>query len=323
MNMRKIIFAGCAAVSLLPLVGCNSSDDPEIVSKRRFDVNNLFTPLQPDGQSFATSSSYSFDLNASASTVSTECRNLFYGQVNHLLVIPTVKYNAMTFSDGDYIEFKSPSGVLDYVDGGIKNFDCVLSGLFYRMPGRIPTVEGVAYNPVVIAQYEIGNMYSVATFPADATYRGITSTSFEYKGQQQTYKTKSGSYRVVINLNTLKADVVLYNVKFAEQSPALVLVLKDLDVKLERNAYSVSGMNVNPRQVEGNSLTENDSFPFESFKLRTTTADLATISIEYTVRNKAMEDKIGNGAKVYYKGAFAGSYVNDPKNPFNPDTPVE
>ncbi len=327
MNMRKIIFAGCAAVSLLPLVGCNSSDDPELLATHLCDTYNLFTPILGSKASFATQSKYRFDLNATAMTATAECQNLTFDGAVHTLSIPMVKMKLLRFPGNmDYAEFSSATGILDGTDGAVGGFQCVFSGLFYPIPEpvRIPTVNGqTAYRPFVIAQYRVGSMYDVATFPTDATYRGITSTSFEYKGQQQTYKTKAGSYRVVMNPGTLKADVVLYKVKFAEQSPALVLVLKDLDVKFERNAYSISGMNVNPRQVEGNNLTENDSFPFESFKLSTTTADLATISIEYTVRNKAMEEGIGNGVKVYYKGSFAGSYVNNPDDPFNPDTPVE
>lgn len=323
--MKKNVLALCAATTLLSFTACNSDDAPALENRFSYDVYNLFSPMAPGMASFASESTYQFHLVAEPKMdMTTNCEDLTFDNSSHSLTIPTVKFEVLQFADGQYITFESSKGSINGQNGVVRDFKCVLSELYYKIPGRIPTVNGVgSYHNAVIAQYKIGNIYEVATFPSDATYRGVTSTSFEYQGHNQVYKTKAGSYRVVMNLTTMKADVVLYNVKFAEQSPALVLVLKDLDINLENNAYSITGANLNPNQVEGNALTVNDSFPFESFRLRTVSEDLATVSIEYTVRNKIAEDKIGNGEKVYYYGSFTGSYVNDPKNPFNPDTPVE
>ncbi len=323
MNYNK--FLSIAAVSLLILTSaCNDDDDQGTKISRRYTAINLFTPVVESQPSFVTVSDYNIDMEVPANVITTRSENLSFNGAIHTLSVPVTKFTFHKFLDGDLISYEAPTASLDGQQGVISNFKCKISGLFYRLDGVVPNVDNSRkYEPVVMAQYNIGSLYSVATFQSDATYRGITSTTFAYQGQQMEYKTKSGSYRVVINPNTLKADVVLYRVKFAEQAPALILVLKDLDVTLGRNGYTISGNNIIPGQQDGAMLTPNESFPFESFTLTTTNDELSTVSINYTVRNKSMEDKIGNGARVVYEGAFSGSYVSDPEHPFNPDTPIE
>lgn len=321
--MKKLTFiAGCAAL-LLPLVSCNE-EKADFTYNKQYLTSNLFTPRNTSAEPFVTSCFYLFDFVGTKS-VSVSSTNLMFEGMNHVMSVSDVPIKVQRYTDGDLIILNKASGQVDAGMQQITNFNCRISGLFYRKQSSQPTVSNTFadYHPFVIATYNIGTAYSVATFQPDVTYRGVTTTTFEYQGQNQVYKTKSGHYRVVMDLDKLTADVVLYNVKFAEQAPALILILKDLKINLERGGYVIEGTNFNPNQSDGNILTPNDSFPFESFKLRTTSEDLTNVSIEYTVRNKAMEDKLGNGTKVYYYGSFTGSYINDPQKPFNPDTPVE
>lgn len=322
MKSNKILLALAVAAALGPLTSCNESDDGTTITRTYFALN-LLTPEQPDLPSQVTACYYTFNINTGSAKIDMTSENLNFDNVNHSFQLLGVQSAITQFSDGDYIAFKSPVAAIDGIRGGATNVNCVLSGLFYTVPQQVPGIETASYSPRVIAQYDIPGKYFLATFTPDATYRGITTTAFQYQGQEQAYKTKAGSYRVVLNLNTNKADVVLYSVKFAQQAPALILVLKDLDVKFERGAYSISGKDIVPQQLDGQMLTPNESFPFEEFNLRTVSADLTNIDINYLVRNKQMEDKLGNGQKVYYRGSFSGAYVNDPNKPFNPDTPVE
>lgn len=322
MKTNRLILSLAVAMAAGSLVSCNS-DEPGTTVTRTYFALNLLTPVQPDAPSQVTASYYTFKINTGSAKLDMSSENLNYDNLNHIFSLTGVQSSITQFSDGDYIRFSAPQAVVDGQKGGATDVKCVLSGIFYRIPQQVPGVENASYSPFVIAQFNIPGKFFIATFQGDVTYRGITTTTFDFQGQSQAYATKSGSYRVAMNLNTGKADVVLYNVKFAQQAPSLILVLKDLDIKFERGAYSISGTNVVPQQLDGSMLTPNESFPFESFELRTISADLTTVNINYTVRNKSMEDKIGNGQKVYYNGSFTGSYVNDPENPFNPDTPID
>lgn len=323
MTYNKIL--PIAAASLLLLApACNKENDFKSERTLVYTALNLLTPSSESEPSFITSSTYNFHLVAPDDVITTECENFVIGNSTQTLAIPSTSFKVRQFADGELIEYFAPSGSLNGQNGLISNFNCKLSSLFYRSEGNVPGVDNSKkYDPVVIAQFNIGSRYAVATFQSDVTYRGITTTTFSYQGQDMVYKTKAGSYRVVINPSTMKADVVLYRVKFAEQAPALILVLKDLDVKLGRNGYTISGTDVVPGQQDGNMLTPNTSFPFETFTLTTVSDDLTKIQIDYTVRNKAMEDKVGNGARVVYVGSFSGCYVSNPDEPFNPDTPIE
>lgn len=317
--LQKLLCPAVVAALLLPLAGCNS-DDPMYEFTRDFNTINLFTPRNTVEPVFANECVYYCHF-VETETAQASSKVLIYQGQTHSLSIPAVKVENKFYADGDYAKFSSPSGSIDGGQTQVSDFDCVISGLFYPIPSKVPGVAGVtAYtSPFFIAQYNIGSLYSVATFQKDATYAGTTSTVFDYKGQSQAYETTVGFYRVIVNILTQKADVVLYNVKFAEQAPQLILVLKDLDLKLERGGYTITGTDIVPGMPDGNMLTQNESFPFESFSLKTVSADLTKIQIEYTVRNKLMEQQIGNGDKVYYKGAFTGRYVFDPDDPFYPE----
>lgn len=318
-------FLSVVAASMLLLnASCNKEEEHVYEITHNIHALNLVTPVLESQPSFISESIYDFSILFPTCLVTTNCNDLTFAGVSHKLSLPQTSFDILRYADGDYIHFKQPSGSFDGQPGVISNFNCKISGLFYRSEGVIPDVDNSRkYGPVVIAEYNVGALYSVATFTSDVTYRGITTTTFSYQGQEMAYKTKSGSYRVIINPQTLKADVVLYRVKFAEQAPALILVLKNLDVTIGRNGYTISGKDVIPGQQDGNMLTPNTSFPFEDFTLTTVSSDLTKINISYTVRNKTMEDKIGNGARVVYKGEFNGAYVNDPNEPFNPDSPIE
>lgn len=306
------------AALAIPLVGCNS-DSPMYEFTRDFNTVNLFTPRNTSEPVFANECVYYCHFVEKETAQASSSVLMYQGQT-HSLSIPAVKVENKFYADGDYAKFSSPSGSIDGGQTQVSNFDCVISGLFYPIPSKVPGVAGVtAYtSPFFIAQYNIGTMYSVATFQKDATYAGTTSTVFDYQGQSQAYESTLGRYRVIIDPLSKKADVVLYNVKFAEPSPQLILVLKNLDFKLERGGYSITGADVVPGQPDGNMLTPNENFPFETFSLKTASSDLTKIQIEYTVRNKGMETQLNNGQKIYYKGSFTGRYVFDPDDPFYP-----
>ncbi len=308
---NKILCGVVAAASILSLGSCNS-DDPIYETTRLLSCVNLITPRNANEPSIVSEGAYSCHL-IDTDYIEVSSDMLYYKGAQHTLRIPKVGMDVSLYAEGDHITFSSSTGT---VDGSIpvSSFNGLISGLYYRIPSKIPAVSAtdVYTSPFFIAQYEIGNEYSVATFQKDATYGGTTTTAFEFQGQSQAYESNEGYYRVIINPVTKKADIILYNVKFAEQSPQLILVLKDLDFEAGRGVYTVSGADVVPGMPDGSMLTPNESFPFESFRLETVSPDLTKIEINFTVRNKGMEEKLGNGVKVYYTGRFVGQCVIDP-----------
>lgn len=322
MKSTKYFAIALLALASTLLSSCSGKDEDVELT---YDVMtlNLFTPLNQAEDPFVTACYYKFRYAVSAKDMVMTSENLYFGGYNHKFSTPTVPYSFQSYSDGDLISFKSASGTLDGMQGAVSNLECKLSGLFYPVQKQIPDLPTAAYAPFAVAQFVVQGKYQVSTFQSDVNYRGTTTTVFDYQGNQMVYKSKAGSYRVIVNVEKKKADIVLYSVKFAEQSPALILVLKDLDFQLTSGGYKITGTDIIPRQLDGSLLTNNESFPFENFELTTASADLTQINIDYTVRNKIAEEKMGNGAKVYYKGNFKGAYLNNPDAPFNPDTPAQ
>jgi hypothetical protein len=61
------------------------------------------------------------------------------------------------------------------------------------------------------------------------------------------------------------------------------MLLDNLDVTWENKAYSISGKNVVPSVYEAGDWTPNESFTFDKVSFTTTSDDLTTCHISYTI----------------------------------------
>lgn len=149
----------------------------------------------------------------------------------------------------------------------------------------------MSYVPAL--SYTVDNKYEVHSFPADAFYKGMTTTT----GSGQ-FQSDEIVYRVVFSQNCEKANVYVLNAKLAQQMPAINFVLTDLDVKPRNGGYDIAGENIIPENfAEG---TKYDRFPLKSFKFSTLSSDLTSASIQYSITMPVGE----------YAASFTGSYLS-------------
>lgn len=143
-------------------------------------------------------------------------------------------------------------------------------------------------------RYILGDEYIVYTFWPDLYYRGETKT-IVMGAEDSEYTTQDVGYRIKFDLNKKKATVVLYNVQFNPNMPAMeCLILPDLDVDFT-NGYSIEASNINPLYIEGGKLMENPRFPFTTFKF-TAETNMVEGNCEFTVANR-------------FYGNFTGKYM--------------
>ena len=161
----------------------------------------------------------------------------------------------------------------------------------------------------MIAQYTLDNKYKVKTFQPNTLFYGKTTTSYPGANGMEYFTPGSGEnekemvYLLSIDIKTMKANVIIYNAKFAPPSPTLTQVhLKDLDVDFSNEMVRVTGENIIPLVPEGTTgeMTEYTSFPFNNFELKTTNNSLTKCKITYTVATR-------------FNGMFTGSYVAETK----------
>lgn len=281
-------------------LGACSSDVKESQSTVSYPTMNLISPLD-GGETFATEGNYSFMLNLTRRTGSVTTSNLKIDNKDYFFETDTVSTeNYTTIDGGVLIRLRNLKGYLDNSkDMPLTNGNFDITSLFYvsniSVPGYNTTPDPYPY---VIGQYTAGN-WSVATFQKDAAYFGSTSTYYnDEAGEQQEYKNDKMLYRVIIDAAKKKADIIIYNAKFAEPAPELKpIILAGLDVTWKRGAYEIHGENVVPQVVEGTSTTPNERYMFNKFDFYTTNVAMTKAQITYDVMGGA------------FKGTFSGSYV--------------
>lgn len=152
----------------------------------------------------------------------------------------------------------------------------------------------------VFLQYDY-DKWNVRTFWNDMTYSGLTITSYLSGDETISFNNENVYYRVIMkgtgaDLN--KADILIYDAKFAEPMPQMTLVLKGLDLEFTNDGYTISGQNIVAEMKGDGGLVPFPAFPFTSFKA-VFNGKLTGMNASYTVENKA------SGA--VYTGLFNGS----------------
>lgn len=126
-------------------------------------------------------------------------------------------------------------------------------------------------------------------------YKGTMTTSFSAMGTIMDYSTEETEWNVIINEYDNTAIVKIINAKFAAMMPSQpLLVLENL--KYNPTTNEVTGSNIIPKSKEGDGLTPNENFPFESF----------TATFNNKLRNITTIDFVVNGAMLNGIGKFEG-----------------
>lgn len=153
---------------------------------------------------------------------------------------------------------------------------------------------------ITVAKYMIGDTYKVNTFPTNSFFQGTTTTSYPSAEGMTSNETDAITYRVIMDIEHKTATMIIYNAKFSG-SPAeptkAAIIAKDLKVEFGVRDITITGENIVPLVVEGNSTTPNENYVFNNITFKTTNTLYTTASIDYTVA-------------TVFKGSFSGSYIN-------------
>lgn len=292
-------------VSLLmsaTLAGC-SMDNDKVTSYFSVSLCNLIIPADESQVPYADSGcEYLINLNHTQATAEVKTDNLNIDGKTLGFTTDEMKYSDLVSQVGYSRKFNGSGSI----NGGgvISDFSGVETTLFYYYPTAIPGVVGVTpIDKQVILSYKVNDEYTVKTFPQDVYYGGETVTRFNMMGQSQTFSNKEPIYRIYFANDMKTATVVIYNVKFAEQMPALkALVLKDLDVTYSSVGFTITGEDLVASYLDGEGLTKYEIYPFRSFKFISASTDLVKGECNFIVENTKMP-----GALFY--GSFTGSYA--------------
>lgn len=297
--MKKKIFI--YAVIGIVMTSCLGDDEKnDITNYVTYETANLVIPADGKEQPFALSDvEYRYDFNYTHNTITVKTDELQLS-VQKELAFETepVSYFYGVYAEGQLWKFnvvQADSKVNGTVDSdyAVKDLSCTLTTAYYA-PQELWDQQAQPLGTAVLMKYNVGDKYTVKTFPVLAYYSGKTTTSYKDKNDQEVgFSTTMPLYRIEIDVDDKKADVQFYNAKFAETMPmSITFTLEDLDVEFTNRGYYIKGENVVPMMDE----TPMERYVFNDFTLSCVDENLSTINVEYNVAGM-------------YKGNFSGSYI--------------
>lgn len=299
--MKKQLLLAAGAAMLLT-ASCDKESE-STMNQTIYTLNYItgVTPTgAPDGEASISSGAYTFNFNIGQQNCTLNIENLPSDVSSKNIVTPELSYSTNP-KDGS-IRINPP--ILSGSGLDVKFNELMFATAFYAAPTDV-TITGVPsqatpsnYFGYLLTNYTVNNTYLVRTLFTDMVFKGNTMTSVN--GTPGNFSTEDILYRVYftkLDKNEKKANMVIYNAKFAEAMPVKVnLLLEDLDVVLEPAGIRIKGENVVPKMSEGYTTTPATNFPFDKIEFVIGGAVLNSGYCNYEVAGK-------------YTGIFTGNYL--------------
>ena len=294
MRLKKILLAMLRVA--LSLGGCNKESTFE--QSVNYRTYNVVFPLKSQAEPTFSEAHYLFHFTDNLSDSFSTSIQVGYEE----LKVDVSGFRSQSAS--------TPNGGMFTIEGGtgkagndqtVTDISGAVTGIVYYSMEEvigIPTISPSEYGPHTFLSYKIGDSYLVKTFFPDLYFKGTTNTQYKYKGEDKTYENKNILYRLVFNKFFNKADLVIYEGKFAAEQPSSgvykYLVLKNLPVVFKDGGYSIEASNIIPQYPEGGTLESQQYFVFNRISIKSGQDTLADISIDFDVAGM-------------YKGEFRGA----------------
>lgn len=298
----KKLFIMAGASLLVSLTGCNSENNSGSYTQKFGTAPiNLITSVV-DGTTTVSKGTYMFDLTISGQTGTISTNDLTVNNSSVSFKTPELKYA----SSGYDAIFKN----VEATATGNMTYNLVngtfIATPFYFYPGQIGINS--PYNPptgfnlpdILVASYTLAGMCVVKTFQQNTFFTGETTTTYPYMGEIAHYSTKDIMYGLILDLSNNTATLIMYKAKFSgvPQEPVKTQInLNNLPVDFSNGMIRIKAEDVIPDVVEGGQTTPNEDYIFNNIEFATTSEDLTSARITYTVAGR-------------YTGTFMGSYVD-------------
>lgn len=292
-----------ASVGVL-FTSCLGDDDPEeFFTNMGLKSANLVIPTNGDPAFAVADVKYDFTLEHTNSTAVVSTDGLALSLQSKL----SFESDPVKFVAGNYVEGQTYRFAIDKInskvngmydgDYNVTDLNCLLTTAYYS-PAGMNSQSSAPLGTMLVMNYEIGDKYTVKTFPISAFYSGDTTSEYTDRatGEAKTYTSNSALYGVNIDVADATADIVIYNAHFAEPMPMLTMMLKDLKVEYTSRGYYIKGENIVPLVMMDGEYLEVPNYAFNNFVVSCVEGDLTTASIEFMVAGM-------------YKGSFTGSYI--------------
>lgn len=270
--MKKVLSILGALTAMASLTSCNL-DDPKNITTFTFDVLNHISSDNPDEAVLLTPSSYTFRLDGNKNLLRFDTSNLLFDNVNHSFSTSDIRYTTQGFV------------VPPYQSGTIVSFDAGPNNVSDNGMLSVTDVKGVlnstsypagALQSTPVLSYSISGK-KVRTLRVDSYFTGQSQVAEE--GVDPTV-TDRGVYRLVINYQTKKAQLVMGFLPLRSLEEGQSLTLRDLPVTLTPEGYYIEQEEAT---AELSSNPGDHSWVFRDISFWTTDESLTRASISLTL----------------------------------------
>ncbi|MCH5232391.1 MAG: hypothetical protein J1E78_02050 [Muribaculaceae bacterium] len=298
--MKKVLMLAMGG-AFLGLTSCNTGDGVDSTMTFQVETINIITSNE-DGTTTASSGSYYFDLNMTQRMGAVTSKDIILDNMSMDFTTDDESFTTNTYNA--YFKDLNAS-----VNGYEVSGSLLATSLFFYPQQYVGNPK---FTFDIIAQYNIGDAYTVRSFPKDAVYIGVTNTSYtDSEGVLHKYEKNDNDYpkdpenivpllyQVILNPGNSTANIIMYNAKFSDnprEPTKAKITAQGLTAEYDANGITLKGTNIIPMVDEGGKPTEYPNFIFNSINFRTTNNNLTDCIIEYEV------------AGMYY-GTFTGTYI--------------
>lgn len=275
--MKKISLF-CVAVASLLLSSCVDIDEQKATYSTKIPTLSFVSGVGETPVISPTVYGYEFDLVKGNMTLSAEVvvnannKITFNTEANPMKVY----YANVDGNMHEIIESSAEKAATTTEQQPVSNLKCELTSLAIQPPYYdglpAPTYPLCILNGMQMAKYtrmsyQVGDNITVRTLWYDQTFAGATITNYKDKdGNALSYKDQGARYRMILDLKTNKATVIIYGAKFAEAMPQInAIVLKDLALSFDNSGFEIKGENIVPQVLEGTTTTPNPRYTLTEF----------------------------------------------------------
>ena len=308
--MRKLLF-GSVALAALAFSSCNT--DPKD-STQTITINSycLVTPVS-GGVSQPASSEYTLELNVTQGTAS------IMGKVGYdgiSFMADGAKMGGGSYNVGNQNSKTEPFfrvGETTFNDMTAPAVSSLMSisnfkGMIYEQYVQLPDLMQQIYTgQYALISYQVNNQYNVKPLQSGPLFFGPTRTTYTTKdGVEGSFDTKSVYYQIVLtdpDKTSGKFKLNIYNAKFyAEQAKTFQqIVIDGLKVEWLEGSYRLTGENIVPTVIEGNTSKPNPDYTVDEITI-TVTGD--------NLQNGAISFKVADRFSAQFSGVMTQKYQN-------------
>lgn len=290
--MKRLFLLPVAAGLFFSSCDTNTKDSTAV---QPFGEYNLIVSENTQDPASVSSNVYNLSFNLTKGAVAVSTEDLVFANTKHSFETDTIPYSVYVYKDqdGNYFDqgkFSRAGNSAKPNSPSITRLSAMFTGACHYVTTPVPgfvTPNGVATR--LILDYTYNDSYRIRTFWPECFYRGTTTVTGE---GGHFFSTTSTVYRIVMDMEKLTAQCVIYSPEYAVSSGAATdtstptaILLSEIPVKFTHDLYYLEASAPKTQILKSGSTSwaESDAWKASDFRFDITSTDLTQGVLKYKI----------------------------------------